>query len=488
MKRITVDKTSKKRTHCDEDLDDFIVDDSEDEDYVDNLHKKKVKLDANLAKKLQSIEDEIDKRDIAEEDILKLNLSLDDNIWFIEHIRMMDSIKDDTDEKYNLKQKIYNRYRHVISPSYHILKTTYGLDTNQDENMINKIFSSNHPDRIKYLMFTKFNRASEKGSPEEYFKVAEWIDYVLNIPTEVKMDLKSISTTNITEKLGKFWDSVNKRVYGLTSVKEKLLEALNTYLMSGGEVGRVITLIGPPGVGKTSIAAALADAMDLPFEQISMQDIADPSVLIGHSSTYIGSHPGIIVEILRKNRRLDNLILLDEIDKTRNSGSDGQNLSTVLLKIMDKVQNKRFNDAYMPEIDIDLSKIIFVATANIDTECNIPRAVLDRSYKIYIDGYSDDDKVEIGNKYIIPKILNKMKLDKHSVSIDNSVLKYLISKLEKTSGVRNLEKALEELIDRLLLMTNLKFLKIPLSYSVSNVKFPIKVTKQHIDNLVTTVN
>lgn len=485
MKRLAIKDNIKKRNRQKDDLADFIEDDS---DYDDKKHKRIVKMETKLTKKLQVIEDEIDKRDITEEDILKLNLSLDDNIWFIEHIRMMDSIQDDTDEKYNLKQKIYSKYKQVTSPSYAIFKSTYGFDTDKDENMIHKIFSSKHPDRIKHLLFTKFNRATEKGSAEEYYKTIEWIDYVLNIPTEVKLNLKEINASDITDKLVKFWNSVNKRVYGLTSVKEKLLEALNTYLMSGGEAGRVITLIGPPGVGKTSIAAALADAMDLPFEQISMADITDPSVLIGHSSTYIGSHPGVIVEKLRKNARLDMLILLDEIDKTKSNATDGQNLSTVLLKIMDKVQNNKFNDAYMPEIDIDLSKIIFVATANSDTEHNIPLAVLDRSYKIYIDGYSNDDKIEIGNRYIISKLLDEVKLDKNCITIDDSVTKYLVSKLKTTPGVRNLEKALRELIDRLLLLSNLKSSKIPLSYSVPLVKFPIKVTKQHIDNLVTTIN
>lgn len=478
MRRIEFDNkketSNNKRIKSNNSINDFIVDDM-------SVEQEPVKLsiqDKKLLKKLDVINNEIDRRDITEEDILKMELDMDDNIWFIEHIRMLDILDDDTEEKYALKQKIYNRYKQVTSQSYSIMKKKYGISTDPDEDIIKRIIESSHNDHVKFMMYTRILRASEKGTSDEYFKAAEWVDTVLKLPTEVKLDLNNI---NITAKLTKFWETVNDRVFGLNPVKEKLLEALNTYLMSKGTVGRVITLIGPPGVGKTSMAEILAEAMELPFNQISMSDVTDPTVLIGHSSTYIGSHPGVIVEILKKTRRLDNLILLDEIDKMSSNSHDFHNISSVMLKILDKTQNRRFNDAYMPEIDIDLSKSIFIATAN--DEHNIPPALSDRLYKIYIDGYNIEDKVNIGCQHILPNILKKLGISNNQITIEKNVMRYLIDKLNQTAGVRNLERAIEEIIDKILLMSNINK-NIVLSYKVNKLKLPLNITKEHVDKLI----
>ena len=316
-----------------------------------------------------------------------------------------------------------------------------------------------------------------------FLEPEHWLNALKEWENVVIVD--NVKKININENLLKFWNSVNKNIYGMTKVKEKMLECLNTYLHSKGAVGRIITLIGDPGTGKTSMAMALAEAMNMPFQQISMSDITDPSVLIGHSSTYISSHPGILVETLIKFGRLDGLVLLDEIDKVKTNPVDGHSLSTVLLKILDKVQNKKFNDSYMPEIDIDLSKIIFVATAN--KEEDIPSALLDRLYKIYVDGYSDADKVRIGKDYIMPKLLRDINLHPTDVEIDNSVMEHIVTNgISKSNGIRELEHTLQELNDRLLLLSKLDDQNINLSYRTTKtkVKFPIRVTKQMIDNLV----
>lgn len=432
-----------------------------------------------IKKKKQRIDEEIERRNITEIDILKYNLSIDDAIWFMEHLQILNSIEEYTEERYILKQKIFNRFKQVTSSSYNSLKNDCNVDLNPDNNIVDKIFNSKHSDHIKSLMFIKYNRASEKSSTEEYFKAVEWVDYVLRIPLEVKIDLKNL---NINNTLNNFWEIANKHIYGLHHVKEKLLETLCSYLKSNGTIGRVLTLIGPPGVGKTSIVYALAKAMNLSFNQISMSDIFDPSILVGHSSTYIGSHPGIIVDILRKNNRLDNIILLDEIDKIRPNLIDGHNLSFVLLKMLDNVQNKNFNDAYMPEINIDLSKIIFIATAN--NENDIPITLSDRLHKIYISGYNVNDKIQISKNFIIPKLLDKLNIETNKIVFSDDVLKYLINKLNDTPGVRNLERAISELLDRILLLDNLDKTSIPLSYIKYQISFPINISKQHINDLV----
>ena len=390
------------------------------------------KVDKKYTNKFNKLINEIKNKNITINHILKLNLSNDDSIWFIEYLNIINNLTPNTEEKYKLKQKIYEKYTQVISSNYTKLSEQYSLNADPDENLVQKIFKSNHNDHVKSLLFNKFSRISKQGTSEEYASVVNYINHVLLVPTEIKMTFDDIKM-----KLSKFWEVINKNVYGLIQVKEKILEALNSYLMSNGNTNFVITLIGSPGVGKTSTARALAEALNISYGQISMSDISDSNILIGHMSSYIGSHPGVLVNILQRTHRLDNLILFDEIDKIKTDQMHSSDLSHVLLKIFDKTQNKYFNDAYMPEIDIDLSRNIFIATAN--DEKNIPKALNDRLYKIYIDKYSKRDKLEMAKYHIIPKIILNLKINKKDIIFGDNEISYLIDTLDDTDGVRNID-------------------------------------------------
>ena len=174
---------------------------------------------------------------------------------------------------------------------------------------------------------------------------------------------------------------LDSKLYGLDKVKERILEFYCAMINNPYYKKKFIALVGPPGVGKTMLAQSIAESMNLPYDQISFGSIKDASVLTGHSSTYIGARPGIFVNILKKSKLLNPVVLLDEVDKISNS-SEGMSVNSVLLHVLDNSQNKRFQDMYMPEIHLDLSNIFFIlALNNLD---NIDPILRDRIHVINI--------------------------------------------------------------------------------------------------------
>jgi ATP-dependent Lon protease len=449
---------------------------------LESIKQHKRKRSDSIDKKDEKILDNIDKemfdREITINKILKLNLSIEDNIWFLERINILNNMEFDTIERLELKSMIYEKYKNVMNPEFGKLKKLQ--DESGDMNEITtRILNSNHSDYVKTILYRKYMHATDSGSTDEYFKVIEWIDCVLQVPTEIKTNFNEMK---VDERLEKFWHSINNHVYGLKHVKEKLLETMCAMLLNRKNFGKIITLCGPPGVGKSSIGIAIAEAFDMPFDQISLSDINDASVLVGHSPTYVGARSGVFIDILKRNRQLDSVILLDEIDKISVS-EEGATISSKLLKILDKVQNKRFNDAYMPEIDIDMSNIIFIVTAN--DQSKIPEPLRDRLNIINIDGYDIEDKVAIAKTHMIDRITSNLGFPKNAIVMSDDIIKYIITnKIEQTPGVRGLERALEQLFERLAVITHLKNDKIELSYKMSKLKFPIVINKQHIDMLI----
>lgn len=447
---------------------------------LDEVISKYDNLTSSDIKKMETITKEIENREISIDKILKLDLSMEDNIWFVEQLNVLSSLEETSKEFYELKSKIYEKYKNVTNPEYYKLKKLkdeYGMK----DQTATRILNSTHNDYVKMILYRKYCHAIDSGSSDEFFKVVEWIDNVLQVPTTIKTKFDNMS---IEKRLEKFWISVNNHVYGLNPVKEKLLETMCAMLINRKSFGKIITLVGPPGVGKTSIGLSIAEAMDLPFDQVSLSDISDASVLMGHSPTYIGSRSGVFVDILKKNRCLDCVILLDEIDKITIK-EEGGDVSSKLLKILDRSQNKRFNDAYMPEIDIDMSNIIFIITANDATK--IPSALKDRLDILYINGYNVDEKVNIAKTHIIPRITNDLNFtNEKKVIISDAIIKEIISKLPVTPGVRNLERAITQIIERLAVIMNVNPKHIDLSYThkMSKPVYPLVITKKHIDTLL----
>ncbi len=262
--------------------------------------------------------------------------------------------------------------------------------------------------------------------------VRNYLDWILSIPWNAKSKIKK--DLSFAEKV------LNDDHYGLEKVKERIVEYLAVQTRSNKLTGPILCLVGPPGVGKTSLGKSIARATGREFVRVSLGGVRDEAEIRGHRRTYIGSMPGKVIQSMRKAKKSNPLFLFDEVDKM---GADFRgDPSSALLEVLDPEQNHTFNDHYL-EVDYDLSNVMFITTAN---TLNIPPALLDRMEVIRMAGYTEDEKVEIARKHLIPHQLTKHGVQAKEWSIDQEALLTIIRRYTREAGVRNLERELANLI------------------------------------------
>ena len=259
-----------------------------------------------------------------------------------------------------------------------------------------------------------------------------YLDTVLDLPWTVETKEK-ISVAAAAKIL-------DKDHYGLQKVKERILEFIAVRQLNPKAKGQIICLVGPPGVGKTSIALSIAKAVNRKVARVSLGGIRDEAEIRGHRKTYIGAMPGRIVEAIGRSGSMNPLLVLDEIDKLC-TDSHGDPASA-LLEVLDPEQSVSFRDHYL-ELPLDLSKVMFIMTAN--TTETIPRPLLDRMEVIELSSYTDEEKLEIARRHILPKQQSEHNIAKAALRIDDDAIRAIISRYTRESGVRQLERMLAKL-------------------------------------------
>jgi ATP-dependent Lon protease len=440
------------------------------------------KLTSEQSASLKSIRLEINCRDVKLENILALNLPMDDNIWFIEHLDIMECMEPNTTETYKIKNMIYQKYINLKSISNIESLSQMIQNSGTNDSTIQRIIKSPHPHMIKAILYRKYKRcydAMNEGG-DEMFKIIDWIDTVLDLPVAGNTP---VSNQTIDLRIKKLWNALGQSISGLNHVKESIIETMCTKLIDPENKTNIITLVGPPGTGKTAVSSLIASALDMPFDQISFGSVKDSNMLIGHSSTYIGSGPGLFTKILLKSKRLDTVVLLDEVDKIPDS-VEGKSIQSVLLHALDRTQNHRFRDMYMPEISLDLSKMIFILAAN--SIESVDPILRDRLSIIHISGYSLDQKVQIVGSHILPRVLSDLKFCQSDIIFDDNSIKYLIEcKTTESPGMRDTERKVYKLFERIKVIQHTKNIK--LSYSLPGMSFPLTIDKRVIDRLLESV-
>ena len=261
--------------------------------------------------------------------------------------------------------------------------------------------------------------------------VRSYIDWLTSIP----WTKKSMVKTDI-ENARKILDNDH---YGLEKVKDRIIEFLAVQKRTKEIKGPILCLVGPPGVGKTSLGKSIAEATGRQYIRMALGGVRDEAEIRGHRRTYIGSLPGKIIHGMKKGSTINPLFLLDEIDKLGNDYRGDP--SSALLEVLDPEQNKTFQDHYL-EVDYDLSKVLFVTTSN---TLNMPQALLDRMEIIRLSGYTEDEKLQIAKKHLIDKQMENCKLKKSEFSINDDAIKFIIQSYTREAGVRGLERQIAKL-------------------------------------------
>ena len=286
----------------------------------------------------------------------------------------------------------------------------------------------------------KLERASDQ-SPESGW-IRTWLDTILELPWNTK-------TTDSTD-INAAREVLDADHHGLDDVKDRIVEYLairarraerGLEVVGGRGSGAVMALVGPPGVGKTSLGESVARALGRKFVRVSLGGVRDEAEIRGHRRTYVGALPGRIVRAITEAGSMNPVLLLDEIDKV---GSDYRgDPAAALLEVLDPAQNHTFRDHYL-EVDLDLSDVLFLATANVVE--TIPQALLDRMELVNLDGYTEDDKIAIGRQFLLPRQLERAALTAEEVTLSDEALREIAANYTREPGVRQLERLLAKLL------------------------------------------
>lgn len=360
-------------------------------------------------------------------------------------IRLIDS----EIEVLQVEKKIKNRVRsqmertqreYYLNEQIKAIQKELGEDETKDEvsALSDKIIESKLSDEARDKAKSELKKLRQMNPMSaEATVVRNYLDCLLGLPwgvkTEINCDLKH------TKKV------LNEDHYGLESVKERIVEYLAVQSRVGRVPGQILCLVGPPGVGKTSLAKSIAKAINRKFVSMSLGGVSDESEIRGHRRTYVGAMPGKIIQGMTKAGASNPVFLVDEIDKI---GHDWRgDPASAMLEVFDPEQNAHFNDHYI-EVDYDLSDVMFIATAN---TLDLPRPLLDRMEIIRISGYTEDEKVQIAKRHLVPKQMSAHGVLSEEFSVSDEALKKLIRDYTRESGVRNLEREIAKLIRKSLL-------------------------------------
>lgn len=333
-----------------------------------------------------------------------------------------------------------NQKEFILKEKIRIIEKELNVPPKEGSNYNSQLEKLNLPKNTHKKVLDELKRLEYTSdiSPENAM-IRNYLDWILSLPWN-KENFENNNLEDIKEKL-------DKSHYGLEEVKERILEYVALKNNNPDIKSPIICLVGPPGVGKTSIARNIASALNRKFYKISVGGLNDSSELIGHRRTYMGSSPGKIIQGLKKCDSKNPLFLIDEIDKITINYKDDP--TSVLLDILDKEQNTEFIDNYIEEA-FDLSKVFFILTAN--TIENIPLPLRDRLEIISVSSYTEYEKIDIAKRYLIPKILEENKIDNKIISITDDMLEFLIDAYTNEAGVRELFRALEKIIRKLVVL------------------------------------
>lgn len=348
---------------------------------------------------------------------------------------------------------------YYLKEQLEVIKKELGEEKESDEYS-KKLEDKNLPEEIKARAKKEIEKLSTISvqSPE-YAVILNYLDWIMDLPwtesAEENIDIKN------ARKI------LDKEHYGLKKVKERILEFIAVRKLNKAAKGPILCLVGPPGVGKTSIASSIAHALDKNFVRMSLGGVTDEAEIRGHRRTYIGAMPGRVISLMKEAKQKNPVFLMDEIDKVGNNYRGDP--ASGLLEVLDPVQNKTFTDHYM-ELPFDLSEVFFVTTAN--TTSTIPGPLLDRMEIINLEGYTPNEKFNIARRYLVPRQLKESGLSEEDITISDGAIEDIISYYTREAGVRTLEQNISKVIRKAAMMI------------VEGEKEKISITKRNLNKFL----
>jgi ATP-dependent Lon protease len=368
--------------------------------------------------------------------------------WTRDHLaelEVAESIRNDVQEGMEKQQKEF-LLRQQLAAVRKELADLSGDPSTEEDDYRARVEAANLPEDVHNAAMkevAKLERTSEQ-SPEVGW-IRTWLDTVLDIPwnerTEDAYDIAGARRILDEDHTG--LDDVKERIVEYLAVRQRRSER-GLGVIGGRRSGAVLALVGPPGVGKTSLGESVARAMGRKFVRVSLGGVRDEAEIRGHRRTYVGALPGRIVRAIREAGSMNPVVLLDEVDKL---GADYRgDPAAALLEVLDPAQNHTFRDHYL-EVELDLSDVVFIATANVLE--TIPGPLLDRMDLVQLDGYTEDEKVVIARDHLLPRQLSKSGLEAPEVTIDAGALHMLAGEYTREAGVRSLERAIARVLRKI---------------------------------------
>lgn len=378
----------------------------------------------------------------------------------------------------NKKRKIINpaksAYTDIEADYYRTLCTHDKNRISEIEHNLHTLSSSNVPVRFKILNFDVCDVIKSQAIrqvdvlnqmehlPGVNTKVAQWVDTFIKIPFGKYSKLGVSNSSSAAEKstfIKKVVDDLHKEIHGHDIAKKQFTRLIAQWISNKESKGIAVGIHGPMGCGKTSFVKSLCKSLNLPCGFVQLGGISDGSYLEGHGYTYEGSKPGKLIDILIKTQCMNPVIFFDELDKISNTPK-GDEIVNMLIHLIDFVQNDKFTDKYFADIDIDLSRCIFVFSYNDESAIN--PILRDRLIRIETDGYKLKDKIIIASEYMIPEILKEFNIDISDLEFTEEIIIELIHHVDEEKGVRNLKRGIVDIISNInfqRILNNLAFTK-----------------------------
>ncbi|NGN66345.1 endopeptidase La [Streptomyces sp. A7024] len=390
--------------------------------------------------------------------------------WLKEHVaeqNVAEDIAKDVQEGVDKQQREFLLRRQLDAVRKELRELNGESDDEDSDDYRARVEAADLPEKVREAALKevdKLERSSDQ-SPEGGW-IRTWLDTVLEMPwSETTEDAYDIAGAK---------DVLDADHAGLEDVKERITEYLAVRkrrterglgLVGGRRAGAVLALVGPPGVGKTSLGESVARAMGRKFVRVALGGVRDEAEIRGHRRTYVGALPGRIVRAIKEAGSMNPVVLLDEIDKV---GSDFRgDPAAALLEVLDPAQNHTFRDHYL-EVELDLSDVVFLATANVLEA--IPEALLDRMELVRLDGYTEDEKVTIARDHLLPRQLERAGLESGEVAIEDEALRKLAGEYTREAGVRNLERSIARLLRKVAARHELGDQELPFTVGVEQLR------------------